>query len=314
MKKLISIVFVFIVFVTLNAQEFSAAVSVNYEKLVSFSQPYESSDTKVFETMKQALEDFVNGRRWSNLQIEEKERIPVAIGVNLTRRNSATSYDAQLNVQLRRPVFNSTYTTGLFNYVETKGFSFTYNENAPLEYDPNSYYSNLTSTIAYYLYIMLGIYFDSFGPDGGTPFYQQAAAIAQITASQFGNGSGWGPASDSKARYWFVENHTNNAYADLHQIYYLYHRMGLDRMTQNQDEARTQILHSLQMLVDLNKQKSNILSVRQFLDLKVDEIVSIFTPAPMQEKQAIYDVLYTVSPISVVKLKDWGIDKPSWKQ
>lgn len=314
MKKLVAIVFVFICFGTLKAQEFGATVSVNYEKLVNSSQAYESPDTKVFETMRHALEDFVNGRRWTNLQIEEKEKIPVAIGINLTRRNSATSYDAQLNIQLRRPVFNSTYSTGLFNYVETQGFSFTFNENDPLEYDPNTYYSNLTSTIAYYLYIMLGVYFDSFGPDGGAPFYQQAAAIAQLTASQFGSGSGWDPASNSKARYWFVENHTNNAYENLHQVYYLYNRMGLDRMTQNQDEARANILQALQMLMQLNKQKNGLLSVRQFLDMKIDELVSIFTPATMEEKQTVYDVIYSISPVSITKLKDWGIDKPSWKK
>lgn len=311
MRKVCAILFMLISFGALNAQEFAATISVNYEKLVNTTQSYQSSDTKVFETMKQSLEDFVNGRKWTNLQIEDQEKIPVTIGITLTKRSSATAYEAQLNIQMRRPVYNSTYTSGLFNYVETSGFAFAYNETEPLEYDPNTYSSNLTSTISYYLYIMLGIYFDSYAPGGGQPFYEQAANIAQVASA---SSTGWDVGSNNKARYWFVENHTNSAYNALHSVYYNYFRLGLDRMTQNQDEARAKILMALDELKQLNDAKHNLLSVTAFTEMKVDELISIFTPAPEDEKQKVYDVIYSIAPVQVTKMKDWGITKPSWKK
>lgn len=298
-------------FRAVSAQEFMATISVNYEKLMNSTQSYESTDTKVFETMKQALEDFVNGRKWTNLQIEENEKIPVAIGLTLTKRSSAVAYEAQLNIQMRRPVYNSTYTSGLFNYVETSGFSFSYNENSPLEYDPTSFSSNLTSTVAYYLYVMMGIYFDSYALGGGHPFFEQAANVAQVASP---NASGWDASSNNKARYWFVENHTNSAYNTLHSVYYNYYRLGLDRMTQDQDGARAKMLLALDALKQLNDAKHNILSVTTFTEMKVDELVSVFTPAPQEEKQKVYDVIYSIVPVQVSKLSAWGITKPSWKK
>ncbi len=296
-------------FVVLSAQEFSATISVNYQKLMNSNQSFESTDTKVFDLMKQSLEDFVNGRKWTNLQIEDVEKIPISIGINLNSRNSATAYVAQLNIQMRRPVYNSSYSSGLFNYVETNGFSFTFNENQPLEFDPNEYSSNLTSTVAYYLYVLLGVYFDSYSLGGGMPFFEQAAAIAQVASTATNASTGWDAGSNSKARYWFVENHTNSAYSSLHAVYYNYYRLGLDRMTVNQDDARAKILTAMEMLSQLNTQKRNLLSVITFLEMKVDELVLIFTPAPQAEKQRLYDVVYAIAPVQTTKLKEWGITK-----
>lgn len=307
MKRFCAIMFMLIAFNVLRAQEFRATISVNYQKLMNTSQSYATSDTKVFETMKQSIEDFVNGRKWTNLEIQDEERLDAAIGITLTRRNSATEYEGQLNVQLRRPVYNSNYSTGLFNYVESSGFVFTFDETQPLEYDPTTFSSNLTSALAYYLYMMLGVYFDSYGLGGGMPFYEQAAAIAQqASASPY---SGWDASSNNKARYWFSENHTNSAYQALHSVYYNYHRMGLDRMTQNQDEARAKILQALQTLADLNAAKRNLLSVTTFVDMKVDELVSIFTPAPASEQQQVYDAVRAIAPVNVNKLTEWNVKK-----
>ena len=307
MRVFCAIVFMFMAFNATVAQEFRAAVSVNYQKLLNTTQGYATSDTKVFETMKQSIEDFVNGRKWTNLDLEEQEKLDAAIGITLTRRSSATEYEAQLNVQLRRPVYNSNYSTGLFNYVETSGFLFTYDETQPLEYDPTTFSSNLTSVLAFYLYTMLGLYFDSYGLGGGVPFFEQAGAIAQqASASSY---AGWDASSNNKARYWFGENHANAAYQALHSAYYNYHRLGLDRMTQNQEEARARIVQALQTLRDLNEVKRNLLSVTTFVDMKIDEIVSIFTPAPTAEQQQVYDAVRAIAPINVNKMKDWNVKK-----
>ena len=149
---------------TVFAQEFRCGVTVNYQKLQNTTQQYESGDVKIFETMKRNIEDFINNRHWTNLEFEQVERIDCSINLILTQRASATDFTAQLSIQLRRPVYNSNYTTGLFNYMEgANDLVFSFNESQPLEFDPNSYFDNLSSTLAYYCYIMLGLYFDSYG-------------------------------------------------------------------------------------------------------------------------------------------------------
>ncbi len=303
MRRLLTIVLTMMCLCVAEAQEFRCTVQVNPQKLMTTTQGYESSDKKVFETMKQAIEDFVNGRRWTNLQFEQQELIDCSIALILNSRTSATDFGAQLQIQMRRPVYNSTYTTGLFNYIEQGTFNFSYNETQPLDFDIGNFYSVLSSTLAYYCYIMLGIYFDSYAPNGGDPYFQMAQQVVQaVDDSKF---AGWN-SNNGRNRYWFMENHTNSAYAALHEAYYDYHRMGLDMMTKDQPKARQAVIESLRKLQTVNKKKSNLMSVQQFVDVKIQEIVSIFTPAPAQEQKQVYDLIKDISPINVVKLKDFN--------
>jgi len=304
-KRVLAILLVLTGFGALRAQEFRCAVSVNNQKLMSTTQSYESTDKRVFESMKQAIEDFVNGRRWTTLEMQPEERIDCSLSLILNERTSATDFKGQISVQMRRPVYNSTYTSGLFNYIESADFIFTYNENQPLDYDPNTFYGNLSSALSYYVYIMLGIYFDSYGPSGGEPFFEMARTICQ-TADAQQQYKGWSGRESQKARYWFMENHTNSAYSALHQVYYLYHRMGLDMMTKDQPQARKNIIGALQMLQQVHRARSGLLSVQQFVDVKMSEIVSIFTPAPADEQKQVYDVIKEVSPINAAKLKGFA--------
>ena len=165
-------------------------------------------------------------------------------------------------------MFNSNYTSGLFNYMEgNNDFTFSFNESQPLEFDPNTFYDNLSSTLAYYCYIMLGMYFDSFGPNGGEAFFEMARNIAQTAGTS--SNKGWKPSDSQKSRYWFVENHTNSAYEALHSVYYFYYRLGLDMMTKDQPTARQNIIESLRYLQQVHKKRSNLLSVTQFVDVNM---------------------------------------------
>lgn len=285
------------------AQEFRCAVSVNYQKLQSTTQQFSSGDTKVYESMKQALEDFVNGRRWTNLEFEQQERIDCSLSLILNEQQSLTDFKAQLQLQLRLPAYNSNYTSGVFNYMEND-FQFSYNESQPIDFEPNTFYGNLSSTVAYYCYIMLGIYFDSYGLGGGEPFFDMARTISQ-TAENSGF-KGWRSSEGQKARYWFMENHTNSAYSPLHQAYYYYQRLGLDMMTKDQPQARKNIIQALSALHEVHKVRPNVLSVTQFVDVKIAEIISIFTPAPAEEQKQVYQILKEVSPINATKLKGFA--------
>ena len=304
-RKCVAILLVLTLLGSLRAQELRCTVSVNYQKLMTTTQAYESSDKKVFDNMKQAVEDFLNARRWTNLEMEQTEQLDCTLSLILTERTSATDFKGQISVQLRRPVYNSNYTSGLFNYMESGDFAFSYNDSQPLDYDMNTFYSNLSSVLSYYVYIMLGIYFDSYGMNGGEQFYEVAHNICQ--AAENSGFKGWRSSEGAKARYWFMENHTNSAYTALHTAYYQYHRLGLDMMTKDQPQARLAIINALQSLQTVHKTKPNLLSVQQFVDVKISELVSIFSPAPPEEQKQVYDLVKAISPINVAKLKDFNV-------
>ncbi len=305
MRKILSIVLIMTLSGALWAQEFRCNVQVNYQKLLTTQQAYGSeSDKKVFDAMKQAIEDFVVGRRWTGMTLEPHEQLDCSISLVLNTRSSATDFAGQLQVQLRRPVYNSTYTTGLFNYMESGNFNFSFNESQPLDFDLGNFYGNLSSTLGYYCYLMLGYYFDSFSPNGGEQFYQLAQQVQQ--AAEGSGYVGWRSSEGQKSRYWFMENHTNAAYAKLHDVYYGYHRLGLDMMTKDQPKARQAILQSLRDLQEVNRKRTGLLAVSHFIDLKIQELVSIFTPAPPEEKQQLYDLVRDLSPINVVKIRDFN--------
>lgn len=287
-----------------SAQEFRCMVQVNYQKLLTTTQQFSTGDTRVYESLEQALDDFINARKWTNLEMDPQEKIDCSISLILTEQTSPTEFKGQVQIQLRRPVFNSTYTSGLFNYMESADFAFTYNESQPIEWDANSFYGNLSSTMAYYVYIMLGIYFDSFAPNGGEVFYDVAATIAQT--AQTSSYKGWRSTDSQKARYWFSENHTNSAYSALHSVYYLYFRQGLDMMTRDQQQARDNILQAMEQLQQLHHDHPGVLSEQEFVSMKIDELVSIFTPAPPEEQARLYRVIKEVSPVNVSKLKDFN--------
>lgn len=283
-----------------RAQEFRCQVTVNPQKLFTTTQPYESTDKKLFEQMKESIETFVNQRHWTNLTFEPQEQLDMAVNIILNQRSSLTDFSGQIAVQLRRTVYNSTYTTGLFNYIEQGDFRFSYNESMPLEFDLNNFYGNLQSTLAFYCYVMLGIYFDSYALGGGEPMFEMARLVAQ-TAENSGY-TGWRNTEGGKSRYWFMENHTNPVYSELHEAYYNYHRLGLDLMTKDQQRARQGIIAALTNLRDVHTQGRNILAVQQFVDVKVQELLSIFTPAPVDEQKQVYDAVKAISPVNAGKL------------
>ena len=279
-----------------NSQEFRCSVTIN-------SQQIQTTEKQIFETMKQTIEDFVNNRKWTTASFEPHEKIDCNIGLILSERVSLTEFKGQFSIQVRRPVYNSNYTTGLFNYIESD-FQFSFNESQPLEFDVNSFTSNLSSGISYYLYLFLGVYFDSFAMMGGDPFFETARTIAQTAEKSAYRG--WRNTDGQKARYWFVENYTNPTYKDLRIANYNYHRLGLDMMTKDQTQARASILSALKSIQKVHQVRTNLLATQIFLDVKLNEVASIFGPAPDMEKKEIYNIVKEVSPINLPKIKDFG--------
>lgn len=292
-KKILIVILLSMIALGVSAQEFRCSVSIN-------SQQIQTTEKQIFETMKQTIEDFVNNRKWTTLTFEAHEKMDCNIGLILSERASLTEFKGQLRIQIRRPVYNSNYTTGLFNYIESD-FQFSFNESQPLEFDINSFTSNLSSAISYYLYMFLGITFDSYALMGGENFYEVARTIAQ-TAEKSGY-RGWRGTDGQKARYWFMENYTNATYQELRKANYYYHRLGLDMMTKDQDEARRNIMEALRSIQKVHKIRTNLLAVQIFMDVKIPEISNIFTPATDAEKKEIYNIVKEISPINLNKIK-----------
>lgn len=210
-------------FGNLYSQEINCSVQVSARQI-------EGTDREAFTEMRQALYEFVNNTIWTNYSYKLEERIECTILLTLSERISSDQYRGKINVVLRRPVYKTNYNSTLLNY-EDDDVEITYAEGEPLIFAENTFTSNLTSLIAYYVYVFLGLDGDSFGNLGGTPYFEKAQQIVQ-DAQNTGE-PGWKAFENMKNRYWLIENIMNPQYRPIRQSIYEYHRKGLDVMYDN---------------------------------------------------------------------------------
>ncbi|MBN3033966.1 MAG: DUF4835 family protein [Bacteroidales bacterium] len=271
---------------TIRAQEFNCNVTVS-------SLQVQGTDKNVFYTLQDELLRFINDRRWTDYSFRVEERIQCSIIINITERISTDVFRATINIVASRPVFNTSYTSTLFNY-QDKDFDFEYVEHQPLEFIENTHTSNLTSVVAYYLYIILALDFDSFAPFAGSPFFEKAEMI--VNAAQSASESGWKSYESQRNRYWLVENHLNNSYSDLRKFSYEYHRKGLDMMSEKVDAGRAHINENLKLLKNAYDQRPGLFIFQLFLDAKRDELINIFRQGTPGEKTNATNILKEIDP------------------
>lgn len=272
------------------AQEFNVTVQVT-------SPQVEGTEKKIFETLQQELYDFVNNRKWTNFQYKPEERIEGTILITVSDR-SGEDFKAKMNVALRRPVYKASYNTALLNYID-KDLEFKYVEFQSLDYSDNSFDSNLTSTIAYYLYIFLGLDGDSFARNGGSPYFAQAQNI--VNMGQNAREKGWKAFESQKNRYWLVENLTNPTYSSIREAMYKYHRLGLDQMSDDVETGRVAINESLELLRKANRERPGLFILQLFLEAKRDEIVNIYSGASPMDKTKAVNILKEIDPANSSK-------------
>jgi hypothetical protein len=269
-----------------RAQEFMCQISVN-------SPQVEGTEKKVFQTLQTELYEFVNNRKWTNFVYKNEERIECSIMITITDRISSDQFKGKVNVVLQRPVYKTSYNTNLLNLVDND-FDFKYVEFEPLVYNDDAYTSNLTSMIAYYLYMMLGYDADSFSPSGGTLYFEKARAV--VNAAQNSPDRGWKAFESLKNRYWLVENIMNNTYSQFREGLYSYHRMGLDLMSENMDLGRSGVNDCLENLQKVNREKTGLYITQLFLDAKRDELINIYSQAAPMDKTRIVNIMKEVDP------------------
>ncbi len=276
-----------------SAQELQCAISVT-------SASVQGTNKQVYDEMRTVLQDFMNTQVWTTDKFETRERIECSLNFNITTQVSSNEFKGTLTVQLRRPVYNSAYTTTMLN-LQDNDIQFRYNQGQPLTYNPANYDSdNLVPIIAFYVNFMLGLDYDSFSPNGGSQYFKQAENIVnQAASSQFG---GWKSYDGTTNRYWLINNAMDENHRAFHTQLYNYHRLGLDQMADNFETARGAVQSSLDKIKDIRRKISrNPYLLSLFFTAKSDEIVNIFSEAPQIERDKVIEIMRVADPANISK-------------
>ena len=288
MNKLVAFL-TFFIFGFANAQQLNCTVTINAERL---STP----NLQVYKTLQTSLSEFVNKTDWTGSVLKQNERINCSMYITLSSHTS-DQYSATIQIQSSRLIYNSTYSSPVFNFND-KDFNFRYTEFEPLLFNPTSYESNLISVISFYSYMILGMDADTFVSGAGNPNFETAQNIANL--AQQGGSKGWTQSDGVQNRFFLINDILSPTYSDLRQTSFAYHA-GLDIMNQDLKAAKEKVKSSLLLITKVNSVKPNAFLTRVFFDAKSDEIVSIFSGGPTIPITDLTDALNRVSPLNSTK-------------
>ncbi len=286
--------FLWTVFLALGMSSVSMAQELNARVTVNASQVGSQVSRKVFQNLQADLTTFLNNRKWTGDTYQQQEKINCNF-LLVIRQGDNNVYNASLTVQAARPVYNSAYVTPLINF-QDESVAFRYAEFQPLEFNENrvsgtdALASNLTATVAFYVYVILGLDYNSFSLKGGDPYFQKAMNIVN-NAPEGREIAGWKAFDGRRNRYWLIENLTSSKYALAHDAMYGYYRLGLDNMYENEPEARSAVLNAITQFNTLNNNQQNSMIVPFFFQGKSREIVQMFKKAPPPEKQRVQEMM-----------------------
>jgi len=270
----------------LGAQEINCSITVNSDQVGQTNQ-------QIFRTLERSLNDFVNKNKWTTRIYTEGERVNARMFITVEEYES-NRFQANIQVQSSRPVFNTSYESPVFNYKDD-AFNFEYIEFQPLVYNPNLFDSNLVGVIAYYVYIILGMDADTFALEGGTEYYEQAQQI--VTQAQGSSFAGWSQtATDNRTRFQLVDNLLSNTFREYRIAMYNYHRKGMDIMADNNSAGKQVIAGSMRLFETLISRRPNALLIQTFFDAKSEEIQNIFSDGPKVDIVQLKETLNRVAP------------------
>ncbi|HRK53131.1 MAG TPA: DUF4835 family protein [Cyclobacteriaceae bacterium] len=270
----------------LIGQELNFKVVVNAEQV-------QTTDRAIFKDMERAFANFLNTRKWTNDNYKNYEKINGTLFLNITKMPSIGNFTANAQITAARPVYNTNYETVLLNFADRE-WEFEYIESLPLEYNDNTYMSNLTSMMAFYAYIVLGMDYDSFSELGGTPYFQKALTV--VNNAQPSNRPGWQALGSNRNRYALIENLNNPQMVELRRNTYRYHRQALDTFDKTPDQSRTIVLNVLKNLKTVWSTYPNAIFVVSFFDTKANELVNIFSDGNLSVRREAYDILNSIDP------------------
>jgi hypothetical protein len=274
-----------------HSQELYCSVSVS-------SQQDQGSDRTIYNTLQKSLYELMNNKKWTGLSFKVEERIECSFMITITNRQSDV-FDAQIMVQSTRPVFNSSYKTPVFSYLD-KQLRFEYLQDQSLDWVEGSHLSNLTSVLAYYAYIVIGLDFETMQKGAGSPYFDKAQTIVN-NAQGDAKATGWKAFESDKNRYWLLENLTNSRYMPLRDGLYSYHRLGLDVMYDNQESGRQAVVDAILLFQRVYNERPNLFILSLLLNAKADEIVKMFSNASAMQKSRVVQVLTNIDPANAAK-------------
>jgi hypothetical protein len=284
--KYIIVILNFLIFTGfLKSQELKCTIQINSDQI-------QGTNKSVFNTLQKSITEFVNNRKWTEASYSNDERIECTMNI-LLKKVEGEVFTAEIQIQSRRTIYNSTYFSPLFNFKDNS-FVFNYKEFDILELPENTITSNLTAVIAYYAYIIIGYDMDSFSRLGGTACFQSAESI--VNAAQGADLAGWKAFESTRNRYALVNNLTDEAFKKFRNYFYEYHRLGLDEMTINATNARARIAEGLPIIREANRARPSAIIISSFLDAKNDELINIFAKGTTKEKTDAVQILSDVNP------------------
>lgn len=268
--------------------------------LVVNAQQTGNENVQVFKTLERQLTEFINNTQWTNKTYGPQERIDCSMVINVVDYNS-DSFQATIQVQSSRPVFNSSYNTPVYNFND-RNFTFQYLEFQNLVYNPTQFESNLVSVLAYHVFMILGLDADTFELNGGDPYYKQAQTITNY--SQQGNFKGWKLEDGQQSRFALIDNVLSPTFKEFRTVMYNYHRKGLDVMAENDKKAKETIADVFDDLSTMNSRRPNSFLMRVFFDAKANEILDIFSDGPKVNITDVKDILNKVAPMHAAKWRE----------
>lgn len=274
---------------TISAQELQAKITINHAQI-------SGTEKGVFDNLQQTLQQFVNNRQWTHLQFQKNERIICNFNITVTKYDRDQNlFTCKALIQANRPVFNSAYTSTLYNNVDDN-FTFRFAEYDQLEFNEQQIDNQLTALFAYYAYLIIGIDLDSFAPKGGEDILQRCMNLTNNAQNL--DYPGWKAFSDDRNRYAIISDYLDGALEPFRQLQYDYYRKGLDEMANNAERGRIEITAALE--TGLKKAKENrplSLLPQIWTDFKKDELANIYRGKGTQkEKESIYELLFSINP------------------
>ncbi|WP_066836954.1 DUF4835 family protein [Rufibacter ruber] len=275
------------------AQELRCEVVVNSEQV-------QVTDRQIFQDMQNAISEIMNNTRWTNDLYQNEERIRCKLFITVKGMPRIGFFEANTQIVSSRPTYGTGYETTVLSFVDTR-FTFDYTQAQPLQYAPNTYTSNLTALLSFYAYTIIGMDNDSFSRMGGAAALSEANNILNLVNSAGAASEGWTSNTDTRNRYWLVNNLLDPQFEQLRAANYLYHRQGLDLMIQDPEKARQNMLEALRNIQQVAQRRPGTVAVRSFFEAKSTELANAFATATPAQKQQAYELLTQVDPTNRAK-------------
>lgn len=292
MRAFLFTLFICITSAVSTAQELNCNVTIIQPQVIL-------ADPQIFQTMEIAIEEFLNNRRWSKDDWAQSERIDCNMQITVESQPSQRQFKGSIQIGSSRPVYNSDYKTPVIN-INDRDLEFSFNENTQIVWSVDQHRDNLSSILAFYANLILAADYDSFSPEGGTDHY----LICQTIVSNAQNAAepGWkANERGQQNRYWLIENIVTQTFKPLRDCLYKYHRQGMDKMFTEPLVARKNMSDALLDLNNIHKIKPSSYNMQVFFYAKSDEIIHIFKPLPVPEKQPVYEIIKKLDPGNIVK-------------